>query len=79
MKIRQLVSTLRDQLASLEPPKKRSRVDEAQRERSPFVTVRYILVSPANNSNICTMPPGWSSGTSPTDHQGDVYLLEIPL
>ena len=81
VKIRQLVSTLRDQLASLEPPKKRSRVDEAQRERSPFVTVRYVLVSPVNNSNICTwkMPPGWSSDTSPTDDQGDVYLLEIPL
>ncbi|KAI0712120.1 hypothetical protein C8Q76DRAFT_845017 [Earliella scabrosa] len=77
--IRQLVSTLRDQLRSMGPPRKRTRSTSAQDGRSPSVTVRFVLVSPtddANDSYTWSMPSGW---VEQVEHvRGDVYLLQVP-
>ncbi len=76
--IRKLIAILCDQLKDGKPPPKKAKTDH------PPVTVRYVLVSPADNPNsrnvhAWKMPPGWCKGITRVNHQGNMYLLEVPL
>ncbi|KAI0073422.1 hypothetical protein K474DRAFT_1774731 [Panus rudis PR-1116 ss-1] len=84
--IRKLGSILLTQLrtAGEGPPKKRARrgQGEGADEPEPSVNIHYLLVSPGlepNTQYTWKMPSGWSETVDRVTHQGDMYLLEVPV